>query len=262
MQRKTPTPTKRAKLTTLPPEPAPAARASAPAARTQSHAIEEILVGVPAVARSVRVLIVGASQNGKTYFARRLCAALAARGSCGSLVVCDQKYPDRVQYAGKTVNDLAGLRAAVLDCEPAIVCRAPLAIETAAQAVRDAAECGQSSTLLVDEITPALKVRDDTGEPMERVWSGPSLIWLCLQGGGLGASLVQLCQLPRMVPSSLVDNATAFVFFGTGGRSLDYAIDLKLLPREAAGTVSSLTRGQCVVCFPDRNWDGLIYGPA
>jgi hypothetical protein len=216
---------------------------------------------VPEVARSVRVLVVGASQNGKTYFARQLCAALAARGSCGSLVVFDQKFPDRAQYAGLAVSDLPALYAALVDCHPAVVCRAPLTAEDAAFAVRNCAEAGTGATLLLDEIQPALKLNRDTGEPIERAWAGPSLIWLCLQGGGLGGSLVQLCQLPRMVPGSFVDNATAVVFFGSGGRSLEYSLDLKLLPRQAAETVARLARGQCCVFFPDRNWDGLIYGP-
>lgn len=211
--------------------------------------------------RSVRVPIIGASQRGKTTFAKRLCAELARRGAAGSLVIFDQKYPDRAQYEGRAVATVAELRAALQDAAPVIVCRAPLAADEAAGAVRDVAEYGEPATLLIDEISPALKVNPATGEPMERVWQGPSLLWLCLQGGGLAASLVQLAQLPRMLPGSLLDNATAYVFFGTGGRSLDYARELKLLPPAAAARVASLAVGECCIFYPDREWDGVTYGP-
>ena len=259
MQRKTPKAPQGRKTTPLPPAPE-----KVPARQTsQAAAIDLILEGVPKVARSVRVLFVGASQKGKTTFAKRFCAALAARGSCGTLVVFDQKFPDLVQYDGLVVTTLAALHEALLDEQPVVICRAPLTAEDAATAVKECAECGGRAALLVDEITPALKVNPSTGEPVERVWMGPSLTWLCFQGGGLGASFVQLCQLPRMVPGSFVDNATAYVFFGTGGRSLSYSVDdLKLLPREAAATVASLAVGQCCVFFPDRNWSGDVYGPA
>jgi L-fucose mutarotase/ribose pyranase (RbsD/FucU family) len=229
--------------------------------RGQAEVIGLILDGLPDVVRSVRVLIVGASQRGKTTFARMLCAALASRGHGGSLVVFDQKFPDRAQYEGLEVTTLEGLYASLADHEPVIVCRAPLTAEDGAAAVRAAAETGDAATLLGDEIQPMLRVNRDTGEPVERVWAGSSLVWLCLQGGGLGGSFVQLCQLPRMVPGSLVDNVTATVFFGSGGRSLDYALDLKLLPREAAPVVARLAVGQCCVFFPDRQWDGETYGP-
>jgi hypothetical protein len=248
---------KRGEVPALSPAPAPATGAA-----SQADAIDVILAGVPDVVRSVRVLIVGASQNGKTTFARKLCAEMAARGTCGALVVHDQKFPDHAQYEGEEVSDLGALQRAVVDGEPSIVCRRPLSAEDCARVVRDVAECGEAATLLLDEIRPALKVNTATGEPVEQAWQGQSLIWLCLEGGGLAASFIQLCQLPRMVPGSFLDNATVYVFFGTGGRSLTYSRGLCLLPPEAASVVASLGRGQCCLFFPDREWDGKTYGPA
>jgi hypothetical protein len=239
---------------------APPQAQGAAAQGTHAQAIDLILEGVPRVARSVRVLLVGASQKGKTTFAKKLCAALAQRGTCGTLVIFDQKFPDLVQYAGQPVTTIAALRKAILEGVPAVVCRAPLTVEEAAAAVREAAECGERATLLLDEIAPGLKVNASTGEPMNQVWCGPSPIWLCLQGGGLGASFIELCQLPKMVPGSFIDNATTYVFFGTGGRSLSYSVDdLKLVPRDAAATVAGLQVGQCCVFFPDRDWDRKTY---
>ena len=226
----------------------------------QSAAVGKILEGVPRVIRSVRVLVMGASQRGKTTWAQTLCAALGDRDS--HLLVFDQKWPDHAQYAGMQVHTLGELRRAILAHTDRVICRAPLGADEVASAARDLAECGERVTLLADEITPELRVNPSTGEPVERVWAGPALTWLCLQGGGLGASFVQLCQLPRMVPGSLIDQATAYVVFGIGGRSLSYAVDdLRVVPREAKDIVSSLAVGEFCVFFPDQNWDWTIYGP-
>jgi energy-coupling factor transporter ATP-binding protein EcfA2 len=257
MQPKTPKPAPRTKPSELPsPPPESPARAA-----TQADAAELILDGVPTLQRSVRVLLVGASQRGKSTFARKLAAAMAERG-CGVLVIHDQKFPDRAQYDGALVASLAELRAAVVKGEPIIVCRAPVTAEEAAGVVRDVALHGGAATLLVDEPRPALKVNPGTGEVIEQAWSGPNLLWICIEGGGCGASFVLLCQLPRMIPGSFLDNATCYAFMGTGGRSLSYSQDLKLVPREAVGVLPGLAVGQLCVFLPDRDWDGRVFGPA
>lgn len=266
MQPKTPKNARGRKSAPIPASPPAAASAkkAAPAAlrhATHTDAIAAILTGYPDVVRSVRVLVVGASQRGKSTFARRLCAALE-RGKSWT-IIHDQKYPDHAQYDGHKVTSIDDLRRALQGGHQTIICRAPITAEEAAAQVRDLAECQERATLLIDEPVPALRTNPATGEPMERVWMGPSLIWLCLQGGGLGASLIQLDQLPKMIPGSLIDQATAIVFFGTGGRSLSYSVDdLHLLPREAAEVVSGLAVGECCVFFPDQNWDHTIYGPS
>jgi hypothetical protein len=63
------------------------------------------------------------------------------------------------------------------------------------------------------------------------------------------------------MPGSALDNATAYVFFGLGGRSLDYSLDLRLVPKEAASLLTRMNRGECIVLFTDRAWDGIVYGP-
>jgi hypothetical protein len=230
---------------------------------SQEEAVAEIMDGVPEVVRSVRVVIVGASQKGKTTFARKLCSKLAADGV---LVIHDHKFPDHAQYSGVEVFDQQQLRDAVMDADGrvipgVVVCRPGVTAEDAATVVRDLAECGERATLLIDEPVPALKVNPDTGEPMERVWMGPNLTWLCLQGGGLGASIVLLCPLPRVLPASMIDSATAIVFFRTGGRSLTYSKDYRMLPPEAMPVVSKLAVGQCAMFWAEEDWDGRTFGP-
>jgi energy-coupling factor transporter ATP-binding protein EcfA2 len=231
---------------------------------TQAEAVAEIIGGVtPGGREGTRVLIVGASRKGKTTFAVSLVGALQAEGIARTILIHDCKYPDHAQYDGRAVTSLAELRRVYLDERPrVIVCRPGVSVEDAAAFVRDVTTLrGESCLLLVDEITPALRVNNDTGEPVSQVWCGPSPLWICLQGGGLGASLVVLAQLPKTVPGSLLDNAV-FVFFGLGGRSLAYSIYLSLLPRDMATVVKALAPGQFVVLWPDRDWSGVVYGPS
>jgi hypothetical protein len=224
---------------------------------SHADAIALVCEGLPDRVRSVRVLVDGASQNGKTTFARALCERLAMGD--GVLVVHDLKFPDRPQYPYPCVSSVGELRRALIRGEPAVTCRPGVAADDAALAVRQCAEAGFSATLLLDEVQPALRVQAQTGEVVERVWAGQNLTWLCLQGGGLGGSLVQLCQVPKMVPGSLLDNLTAVVVFGTGGRSLGYAADLGLVPKDAIDVVRVLAVGECCVFLPDRDWNRVVY---
>ena len=243
----------------------PAIEGPAPgSSATQGKAAEEIIGGVtPGGREGLRVVIVGASRKGKTTLAVLLVRALQTEGIARTILIHDCKYPDRVQYEGRAVTSLPELRRVYLDERPSvIVCRPGVSVEDAAAFVKDVTTLrGESCLLLVDEITPALRVNVDTGEPVSQVWCGPSPLWICLQGGGLGASLVVLAQLPKTVPGSLLDNAV-FVFFGLGGRSLAYSIYLSLLPREMASVVKALAPGQFVILWPDRDWSGVVYGPA
>lgn len=187
---------------------------------------------------------------------------MLTRGMCDIEIVHDIKDPHRAQYEGMGVHSVAEAHALVAQSFPrAIVCRPGISGEEAAELVKDIAEAGTPALFVGDELTPLLKVNEDTGEPINQVFAGPSLVWLQLQGRGPRASSLILLQLPKSVPGSALDNATAMVFFGTGGRSLAYSLDLRLIPKEAAEVVSRLERGQCCVFFADREWDGVVYGP-
>jgi hypothetical protein len=209
-----------------------------------------------------RILVLGATRKGKTTFTRSLIAEMLDAGACKVALMHDQKLPDQAQYEGPQASSVDQARDLVMEGHRKVVCRAGVSVEDAAAVVRDMVEAGLPSALLVDETMPALKVNEDTGEPMPRVWAGPTPIWILLQGGGLGASLVQLVQVPQTLPTSLVDSAEAYVFFNLGGRSLQYCADLQLLPREAMSVIPRLAPGECCVFFADREWDRTIYGPA
>lgn len=236
-------------------------RATPQGRHTQSAAIALILDATPK-GEGTRVIVAGASGKGKTYFTVQFVREMQRRHVCSTAVIHDVKDPQRPLYEGKLVRSIAEARRQLVENPPPfLVCRPGIDAEQAASLVKDLAESGEKAALLIDEMTPALRVNEDTGEPQNRIFCGPSPIWLQLQGRGLGASSIILVQLPSQVPSSALDNASAYVFFGLGGRSLDYSLDLRLMPKDAGNIVSKLERGQCCVFFSDREWDGLIYGP-
>jgi len=209
------------------------------------------------------VPFLGACGKGKTYFAMKCVKEMQRRKMCSTAVILDLKDPERPQYDGKIVKSIADARRILLeDAPPFLVCRPGISAQDAASLVQDGAECGEKLALVADELTPLLRVNEDTLEPQPRIFAGPSLPWLHLQGRGLGASCFILVQLPSHVPGSALDNANCYATFGLGGRSLEYAKDLRLLPKEAVSTVSRLERGQLCVFFCDREWDGIVYGPS
>jgi hypothetical protein len=259
------------KKSTLPRGPQPAqailahqrAKAGPPALerRPQSAAIATLLDAIPA-REGGRFIIPGASGKGKTHFTVRLAREMQRRRICETIVIHDQKDPERAQYDGTLVHSVDAARRILLEDRPgALVCREGIDAEQAAGLVRDMAEAGERLAFLGDELSPLLRVNPDTLEPVSQVFCGPSLPWLQLQGRGLGASSIILVPMPRQVPSSALDNATAYPVFGLGGRSLDYSLELRLIPKAAADVVAKLERGQLCVFFSDREWDGIIYGP-
>ena len=207
-------------------------------------------------------MIGGASGKGKTWFTVKFIREMQRRRICSTAIIHDVKDPERPQYEGKIVHSVHDAQRILVEDPPDfLVCRPGITGNEAAQLVQDAAEAGEHFAFLGDELTPLLRVNQDTLEPTPRVFSGAALVWLQLQGRGPGASSIILLQLPSHMPGSALDNSTARIFFGLGGRSLDYSLDLRLVPKQAAELLTMMERGECIVCFDDRAWDGIIYGP-
>jgi hypothetical protein len=228
---------------------------------TQSAAIALALDAVPK-GEGGRFVIGGASGKGKTWFTVKFIHEMQRRRICTTAIIHDVKDPERPQYEGKIVHSVHDAQRILVEDPPDfLICRPGISGDEAAGLVRDAAEAGEHFAFLGDELTPLLRVNQDTLEPTPRVFCGSALVWLQLQGRGPGASSIILLQLPSHMPGSALDNATAYIFFGLGGRSLDYSLDLRLVPKQAADLLTKMERGQCIVCFSDRPWDGIIYGP-
>jgi len=223
---------------------------------THEQAIDLILADAVATDEGSRVVMLAATRKGKTGFDRKLVAAILDKGVAERALIHDQKYPQRAQYEGAQVLDVAQLREAYARV-PEVVDRVGDA-EDLATLGREGVENGIKTLVVLDEGDYALK-RNDQGEPIERVWLGPNLAWLQLQGGGLGASTLINWQLLRKAPSSCVDSAQVFVVGCLGGRSLAGALDNRVIPTEAVGTVKTLSPGEFCLFFTDREWDRTVY---
>lgn len=236
------------------------ARKTLAGARTREAGIQAILAPAVAAKEGARVLVFGRTRWGKSSLATHLVRAAIDSGVAGTVLVHDVKYPDRPQYDGASVEAITQIGAA-LQRSDVIVCRPPFPADEAAHAARVLAESGEKTLLLVDETRRCLggsqiwcdgKAADGSQGPRD-------FEWLCLEGGGVGASLVLLVQRPRQVPGDAVDSAQVNVVMGLGGRSLTYLASAGTVPPEAVEVVRTLPPGAFCVFSDDDTWNGEIY---
>ena len=212
-------------------------------------------------AEGARILIYGRTRYGKSVFAQWLIAEMQRAAVCRTVLIHDTKYPDRPQYIGRCVSSVEALGKGIR-AENWIVLRSPLTVADGALAARALAEHGEPACLVVDETRRALggaqKWMDADGP--EGPGRGPrNLEWICLEGGGVGASLVLLVQRPRQLPGDAVDSAQVAVVFGLGGRSLAYLVDAGTVPRDAADTIRRLAPGEFCLFGDDQDWNRTVY---
>jgi hypothetical protein len=260
MQRHPPKTSKRHQLQKLPPAPSPRVGSPTPDRRPQAAAIAKLIEG--AKGEGKRILVFGGTRQGKTTFTRKVVFAMLEQGLASYILIHDWKYPQRAQYEGPQATTVDKARELIANGNRVIVCRPPMSVEDTALVVRDLVESEIPAVMMIDETIPALKVNEDNYEPINRSWVGPTPIWLLLQGGGLGATVVMLNNLPLQVPTSMTDSSSGFVVFNLGGRSLNSLIDLRVVPREAAeNVIPKLQPGECCVFLLDQAWDRVVYGP-
>jgi hypothetical protein len=238
---------------------------AAPGARgvgraSHAEAIAKLLADAEATGEGTRIVSLAATRKGKTAFNRKLVTAFLARGVAERVLVHDQKFPHRAQYSGGTVSNVVDMRAGIATFPVTVAVQAypPITGEDVAALTREATDAGIKTLAVFDEGDFCLKTNDE-GEPIERVWQGPNLAWLQLQGGAAGASTLCTFQMLRKAPSSCTDSASAFVIGNLGGRSLSYARDFRILPAEALDVVTCLAPGEVCLFFADREWDWTIY---
>jgi hypothetical protein len=231
-------------------------------AASREQGIAKILSPAVDAGEGARILIYGRTRSGKSTFAVDLCEAMLAAHVARTVLVHDVKYPDRSQYTGRLVNLIQRVGPAVREEADTLILRPPFTAADAANCARAISEAGEPTALLVDETRRALggsqKWIDADGP--EGPGRGPrNFEWLCLEGGGVGASLVLLVQRPRQVPGDAVDSAQVSVVFGLGGRSLAYLIDAGTVPRDAGDTIRRLQPGAFCVFADDDDWDRVVY---
>jgi hypothetical protein len=175
-------------------------------------------------------------------------------------LIHDVKYPDHAQFSGQEVTAVTQIGSA-MQAGSVVVLRPPVSAMEAAHVAKLLAEYREPTLLLVDETRRALggsQIWCD-GKNSDGSQGPKSFEWLCLEGGGLGASLVLLVQRPRQLPGDAVDSAQVHVVFGLGGRSLAYLVAAGTVPPEAAATVRALKPGAFCLFTDDEEWSGITY---
>jgi hypothetical protein len=233
--------------------------AASKASGTHEEAIDLLLHHSGAGGAGRCILILGNAQYGKTTFARKLANAMLERSMARAIVVHDVKYDDHAQYVGREVFSPKDAAAVYLDDAPRwLVMRTGCTAEDAASVVKRSTLAGEPACLLVDETMMALRVNDTDGAPIPKVFQGPDLTWIPIQGGGPGASAILLSQMSLWVPQAFSANAIV-VAFSTGGLSLNNALSQGLIPAEAGRDASRLGVGQCLIFPRGFDWDGRVY---
>ena len=203
-----PTGTGRAKLPSVPgPQEGRASTA------TRAEGIAAALAPAIAAGEGCRVLIYGRTRWGKSTFARHLVRAAVENAVASTVLIHDVKYPDHAQYEGRELTGITQIGAA-LQAESVLILRPPCPAREAAHAAVVLSESGERTMLLVDETRRALGGSQIWCDGKNEDGSqGPrSFEWLCLEGGGVGASLVLLVQRPRQLPGDASGDAR-FVSF-------------------------------------------------
>ena len=241
----------------------PSRRAGRIERRTHGDALGAILADPKASGEGTRIITLAATRKGKTAFNRKLVRSLLDWAVAERALIHDLKFPGRAQYIGVTVESAEHLRASFALHRSLVAIQHPeepsqITAEELATLAREATDAGIKTLCVFDEGDFALK-KNDEGEPIERVWQGPNLAWLQLQGGAAGASTLCSFQMLRKAPSSCVDSACVFVVGCLGGRSLAYVRDLRIIPPEALETVTTLAPGEFCLFFADREWDHAVY---
>jgi hypothetical protein len=235
-------------------------QASSKATATRAEGIAATLAPAIGAGEGCRILVFGRTRWGKSTFARHLINAAIESGVCGTALIHDVKYPDHAQYVGEEVSSITQIGQAV-QRGSVVVLRPPCPAREAAHAAVVLSLSGERTLLLVDETRRALggqqiwcDTKNDDGSQGPR-----SFEWLCLEGGGVGASLVLLVQRPRQLPGDAVDSAQVNVVFGLGGRSLAYLVSAGTVPPEASETIKALPPGAFCLFSDDESWNRQIY---
>jgi hypothetical protein len=213
-----------------------------------------------------RVVMIGASGSGKSYFTAQLIDYALATGANTSAFVYDHKDP----VPQKVFEDRGIVRASVADLmqRPPEAGDAPIIVfhedgpgdpDSVAQKARDMAP-EEKVFVVVDELFPDAVT--DNGRGFKSGQSGP--IGTALRAGrSRGTSIAVGTQLPQNMPTLATSLCEAVVWFRQQGGALSYIESEKRLPPDALAVVPTLrTKHESeFLIVVEGTWDGQIYGP-
>jgi hypothetical protein len=242
--------------------PPPADESYISGTRSQEEGFEKLLAPALATREGARILIFGRTRWGKSTLAESLIQAMLQGGVASTAIIHDVKYPDRQQYTGAPVYSQDQLGPTLAKNSIAVL-RPPIGAALAAETSRRLTEGGEPTALLFDETRRALAAEKkwiDSDDEAGHANKGPKNIeWHFLEAGGVRGSVVLLLQIPRAIPGHAIDSAQFYVFCGLAGPSLNYAVDARIVPPEAADTVRRLPPGAFCIFSATEDWDHEVY---
>ena len=210
---------------------------------------------------------VGSPRYGKTYFLRRVHAAMLARGVADLVVIHDAKAAEP-QFEGMVVKSLAdfvsragaqgGVWPPTVVFHHANLLERPTVQEAASVAVA-ACEVGHKPCGCADEVVKATNGRQDWLKPDE----GPCFYPLIIrEGGAQRISHTWGTQVPQQLPTECKVLTRTVAIFHCEGLAADAASEHFRLGSDGTDVLYRLERGQFVLFCQGRDWDRTIYGPS
>ncbi len=229
-----------------------------------AKAAERIFASL-AYGEAPRWLIVGDTRVGKTYATNQLIGHYEQK-SLGIVAVCDDKLPDRAQYAGQLYASPAELIDRPMLPAPRVL------VFRGVEGQCDPDEIAAYCWALRERHRHSLLVIDESNHPLLTAYgmfrSGvewvPKTFW---QGGGAGIGALALAQSPQDAPLPMFEQSTGVVCFKTAGKGLrklqqlDYADDnvARVIPTFHGPNDPPEKRGEFVVLERGKPWDEEVY---
>jgi hypothetical protein len=203
-----------------------------------------------------RVGFIGVSQSGKTTSAIDLLRYIEENNLASLTIIHDLKKP-LPQYKGRIEHEADAVVARPPEEYPAriVLRRKGLdhtpSVDRAALITLHASYSGVPTVLVIDELREATT-------PSGKEFTAPEVERLLSQGGGNGASIVWLVQLPQRTPTVAYDQSV-IVLHQSGRKVLRYLVDQRVIDERAAEVVARLPVGQFVLATTEQDFDGQRY---
>ncbi len=246
------------------PSGAPAGAFSRPTAPGEEAAA--IAFAPLAYGEAPRIGVVGDTRVGKTHLVARFIDEYLRR-SLGIVAVVDDKYPNRVQFAGQVVAEPIDLNAIDIQPEPRVVVFRGRPPDNA-----DPDEVARWCWTLHERRRPSLLVIDELNHPLltsygqfrSGVEEVPRTFW---KGGGANIGVIWGVQSPQEAPLPVFNQSSHIVCFKLAGHGLkmlrkqDYVDDrlAAILPTFPGDEVPPPQRGHFVILRRGKPWNGIVY---
>jgi len=218
------------------------------------EAVEKMIRYTLAQHEGLRLLVLGDSRQGKSTFMNFLNSMLTAH--VAAVFVHDAKYqvPQyRYDFKVRNLDELTPEHGGVIEVFDRPMTTTPNDIADLVCAL------GLQKTMTVCEVDEVMSVVGDNS----RAFAGGEssrLAFLYKQGGGMGASVVVLAQLPQNVPVTILTLSQFVVIHRLSSKALAYCEKDCDLSDDAMTVAASLEPGQFIIHERGGDpWDRTIY---